>query len=86
MHVLFAVQVESAGHVPQLMVPPHPSEIVPHTCDAEQVLGTQRHWLVLVSQVVPVGHVPQFTDGQPGACWVPHCAPAEHVVGQVVTH
>jgi hypothetical protein len=67
------------------MVPPQPSEMVPHTCDAEQVLGTQMHWFVPL-QVVPVGHVPQFTDGQPGTCWVPHCAPAEHCGGQVVPH
>ena len=70
--MLFALQVLPEGQVPQFTVPLHPSETVPHTSPAGQLVwGVQMHWPLLL-QVFGAVHVPQFTvPPQPSGC-VPH--------------
>jgi hypothetical protein len=66
-HVVWsALHVELAGQLPQLMVPPQPSEIVPQTSPAGQALiGVQPQTFgtlgVPPPHVLLPEHVPQFT-------------------------
>jgi hypothetical protein len=50
-------QISPAGHEPQSIVPPQPSEITPHEFEAHGVSGPQQTWLA--RQILPSGHEPQ---------------------------
>jgi hypothetical protein len=81
-HVLLGEQVCPLRHVPQLSVPPHPSEIVPHEF-VGHVFGV--HVCVtqtLLVQVALTAQVPQLSEPPQPSGMVPQFLPwAAHVVG-----
>ena len=70
-------------HVPQLSVPPHPSEAVPQLNPSwEHVFGVQVAAQTLLVQVWPAAHVPQLSVPPQPSEAVPHLNPSwEHVFG-----
>jgi hypothetical protein len=71
--------VSGAVHVPQSIVPPQPSDTVPHWPGWQAVAGTHTHWLSAV-QALPGGQMPQLIVPPQPLGAVPHCWP----LGQVV--
>lgn len=78
--VLLGRQTLGGGQVPQLVVPPHPSLMLPHTWLAEHWAGLQ-HWLF--RQTPLPGQGPQSSWPPHPSLTAPHWAPASPQVRAV---